>query len=165
MSQTVSPEVARRHEWVDAAPFRALLAQLVTQTELHWRIVALAAGIPRPLAHSLIYGRAGRPIGRIRAVDAQALLACRADQLRRLMGQPADLELLAWAAGQLCRRASTRQVAQLLGRSSAWLRRLTTQADVWATMREQLLALASCEAWGIDLEEAQCLNEPALLAA
>lgn len=70
--------------WVDAAPFRAHLVQLQAATGWPWRAIALAAGVPAPCARSLLLGRDGRRVRKIRACDAAALIALTPQRLADL---------------------------------------------------------------------------------
>lgn len=62
------------HYWVQAAPFRALLQHLSESNGLPWAVVAKRAKLPLPLAHSLLFGRGGKPLARIPPDLARQLL-------------------------------------------------------------------------------------------
>ena len=62
-------------DWVPAAPFRAWVCQLVSDTGQPWRVIARAARVPSTSVLSLLRGRDGRPTRQLRRRDAQALLA------------------------------------------------------------------------------------------
>lgn len=62
-------------DWVDATPFRAHVADLIHESRLPWRVVAMAAGVPAQVVRSLLFGRQGAPVRRLRGIDATSLLA------------------------------------------------------------------------------------------
>jgi len=61
--------------WVQAAPFRALVARFLDLTDLPWPLIARHAGVPPAVVHRLLYGRGGRTPGRIPIDCARRLLA------------------------------------------------------------------------------------------
>jgi hypothetical protein len=63
------------HYWVQAAPFRALVARLVDVTGLPLPVLARQARVPPAVVHGLLYGRAGRRPSRIPQECARRLLA------------------------------------------------------------------------------------------
>ncbi|MCB0910903.1 MAG: hypothetical protein KDB60_04715 [Propionibacteriaceae bacterium] len=70
--------------WVQAAPFRALVARLLDLTDLPWPLVARHAGVPPAVMHRLLHGRDGHARGRIPSDCARRLLAVDEAQLVRL---------------------------------------------------------------------------------
>ncbi len=70
--------------WVQAAPFRALVARLLDLTDLPWPLIARHAGVPPAVMHRLLYGREGHTPGRIPSDCARRLLAVDEAQLVRL---------------------------------------------------------------------------------
>lgn len=60
--------------WVDSDPFRAHVCALQAETGLPWRAIALAAGVSPRCVGSLLHGRQGRRVRRLRSVDAAALM-------------------------------------------------------------------------------------------
>jgi hypothetical protein len=70
--------------WVQAAPFRALVARFLDLTGLPWPLIARHAGVPPAVVHRLLYGRDGRAPGRIPSDCARRLLAVDETQLVRL---------------------------------------------------------------------------------
>ena len=61
--------------WVQAAPFRALLARLMDVTGLPWPVLADHGRLPPQLVHRLLYGRDGRRLSRIPRDCACRILA------------------------------------------------------------------------------------------
>jgi hypothetical protein len=61
--------------WVQAAPFRALLARLMDVTGLPWPVLARQGALPPVLVHRLLYGRDGRRVSRIPRECAWRILA------------------------------------------------------------------------------------------
>jgi predicted transcriptional regulator len=60
-------------DWVDAAPFRAHLRQLISEHGVAWRTVAVLAEVPPAVLAQLLRGRHGRPATRIHPLVAQRL--------------------------------------------------------------------------------------------
>ena len=58
-----------------AAPFRAHLWSIIGLTGVHWRIVALRAGVSPALVRHLLFGRNGRSVRRISPGSALRLSA------------------------------------------------------------------------------------------
>jgi hypothetical protein len=61
-------------EWVDAAPFRALLRHLIDQTGLPWYAIPAATHTPFRMVRSLLFGSNNQPVRRIRYLDAKNLM-------------------------------------------------------------------------------------------
>lgn len=101
-------------DWVDAAPFRAHVRQLITDCGLTWRVIAVLAEVPSAAVRHLLHGRDGRPVNRLHPLIAERLFcltrAVVADAARR--ARPAEetgrlLRALAdrgWSAEELSRR-------------------------------------------------------------
>jgi hypothetical protein len=68
--------------WVQAAPFRALLARLIDVTGLPWPELARHGRLPPRLVQRLLYGRDGRRLARIPCDCARRILALDEHQLR-----------------------------------------------------------------------------------
>lgn len=68
--------------WVAAAPFRAHLRNLQSETELPWRALAGHAGVPDRVVRSLLLGRGGRPVRRIAPHYARRLLRLHPGELQ-----------------------------------------------------------------------------------
>jgi len=110
-------DLDREASWVDAAPFRALLRQLIDDTGLSAPVLAAAIGLPGRTAWSLV--SAARPTRRIRWVDAKALLERDYAQLRaeaRTCGDASHLHDLLVAT---CPDLTPAQLARLL-RTDIW---------------------------------------------
>jgi predicted transcriptional regulator len=60
-------------DWVEAAPFRAHVRQLISAYGLAWRTVAVLAEIPPAVVAQLLRGRHGRPLTRIHPLVARRL--------------------------------------------------------------------------------------------
>lgn len=78
--------------WVAAAPFRAHLRHLMSETQLPWRALAGHAGVPDRVVRGLLLGRAGRPMRRIAPHYARRLLRLTPEQLQRSLQEliPSD---------------------------------------------------------------------------
>jgi hypothetical protein len=61
-------------QWVLAAPFRAHLETVATESKIPWQALALAAGVSTELARHLLFGRNGRPVGKITSQCGMRLL-------------------------------------------------------------------------------------------
>lgn len=140
--------------WVDAAPFRAWICQLVSDTGLPWRVIARAAGVHSITVRGLLQGRNGRPVRQLRQLDAERLLRIDHNMLGVLAGEPASCEslrILAWTLGlQGC---SPAQVADFIRLDVPSVRLLMTGGAVWCSRLQHLRAEAACEAWGVDPDE------------
>lgn len=161
MSSTISPP--RSHPspegrgdpsagvWVDATPFRAWVRQLVSDTSLPWRVIARAAGVPSGTVRTLLCGRDGRPLRKLRHVDASLLLRLDHNKLVALAGEPAraaSLRALAWSLG--LHGCSPADIASLVGCDIRTINTLMAGGDAWCSRLQHLRAEACCEAWGID---------------
>ena len=72
------------YDWVQAAPFRALLDRLIDITGLPWSALAHHGRLPPQLVHRLLFGRNGRRLARIPRDCAQRILALDEHRLRDL---------------------------------------------------------------------------------
>lgn len=72
--------------WVPAAPFHARFNELLSDSGLPWRVLALALELPAPLARRLAFGQPGRD--RVRVEDAQRLWEASPAALRSLAEEP-----------------------------------------------------------------------------
>lgn len=143
---------ADSYGWVEAAPFRAKFKDLIFQTGLAWRPLAIAIDLPSQVAKSLLFGRGGVPIGRIRWLDANRIMGVDAGQLKQLAQQPADLDELKLALVLLSAHVEPVALCTELNISEAQLRRLRS-GQGWATRLTQILAIAACESRGIELDD------------
>jgi hypothetical protein len=73
--------------WVQAAPFRALLARLMDVTGLAWPVLADHGRLPPRLVEHLLYGRDGRRLARIPRECACRILALDERRLLQLARQ------------------------------------------------------------------------------
>ena len=139
------------HDWVDAAPFRAWVRQLVSDTGLPWRAIAHAAGVTSATVHALLAGRNGHPVRRLRQMDGRLLLQLDHQRLAALAGEPAScdsLRALAWSLGlRGCRPA---EIAEFVGVDALSIRNLMAGGSIWCSRLQLLRAEAACEAWGVD---------------
>ncbi|MEL4504177.1 hypothetical protein AAEX63_03920 [Luteococcus sp. H138] len=78
----MSTTVQIKQQWVTSAPFRAHFQLILEQTGLPWRVLALAIGLPIPLARRLALAPPGRH--RIRVEDARRLIAVSPEDLAGL---------------------------------------------------------------------------------
>lgn len=156
MSQTViHPGVARTAStatgWVAAAPFRAWLRQLMSDTGLPWRVLARAAQVPPSVAKGLLVDER---LPQIRHHDAERLIKLAPATFEWLAREPARCEtmrLLAWTLG--LQGAAPVDIAKFIGTDIVSVRRLMAGAPVWCSKLMQLRAEAACQAWGADPDE------------
>lgn len=143
--------VITAHDWVDAAPFRAWVRQLVSDTGLPWRAIARAAGVTSATVHALLAGRNGHPVRRLRQMDGRLLLQLDHQRLTALAGEPAScdsLRALAWSLGlRGCRPV---EIAEFVGVDALSIRNLMAGGSIWCSRLQLLRAEAACEAWGVD---------------
>ena len=136
--------------WVDAAPFRAWLRQLLSDTGLPWRVLARAAQVQPGVVQRLLQA----PPRQIRRRDAQQLLRLDTATFGWLSREPAPCEtvrLLAWTLG--LRGAAPVEIAHFIGSDIASVRHLMAGAPIWCSRLMQLRAEAACQAWGADPDE------------
>jgi predicted transcriptional regulator len=101
-------------DWVEAAPFRAHVRQLITDCGLTWRIVAVLAEVPSAALRHLLHGRQGHVVTRVHPMVAERLFSLTAaniaDAARRLRPASETCTLLqrllqrGWTAEELSRR-------------------------------------------------------------
>ncbi len=84
-TQTPLTPVVSHTSWVAAAPFRAHATELLRDTGLSVRVLALALDVPAQMLQSLISGRSGRPVRTIRRVDALRIFNSSAQSIRGRM--------------------------------------------------------------------------------
>lgn len=151
-----------RTDWVLATPFRSHVRQLMSECNLPWRVIAMAAGVPSGVVRDLL-GHSGRPraMRRIRAQDAACLLTLTAAVLNRMRNTLMSGALARQAINTL-RSAGhdDAKIANWLHLTVRELRALTVEQ----TATTELLtchALAACEAWGLALESAEDLWDDA----
>lgn len=68
-------------DWVDAAPFRTHVRDLICETGLSWRLIAAHADIAPRAIRSLLHGRRGAPVHRIHVTTARALATTSAESI------------------------------------------------------------------------------------
>ncbi len=73
--------------WVQAAPFRALLARLMDVTGLAWPVLADHGRLPPRLVEHLLYGRDGHRLTRIPSECACRILALDERRLQQVARQ------------------------------------------------------------------------------
>lgn len=144
--------VLHAEAWVDAAPFRARLRDLVAESGLPWRVVGLALGVPAGVVRSLLFGREGRAIARIRSLDADRIMTGSVGQLRRLNQLPTDPTRLKLAVSLLSTELADQDLCDRLAISPDSLRQIRS-GRTWATQLTGLRAVALCDELGIDLDE------------
>ena len=75
---------AGQASWLDAAPFRAHVRHAVAEAGIPWPAFAIESGVPLPAVRSLLFGRGGRPVGRIEPRIAARLFSIGAAELAGL---------------------------------------------------------------------------------
>ncbi len=87
--------------WVAAGPFRAYARYLLATSNLPWRALAVAAGVPARVLESLLFGRAGKPRCRIPAGCGSALLNVTPDFLEAMRREPVQAQAATLAVRML----------------------------------------------------------------
>ncbi|MDR0837059.1 MAG: hypothetical protein LBM94_02400 [Propionibacteriaceae bacterium] len=119
------------HDWVQAAPFRAMAHRLVADSELNWQAVAIGTNIPLRTMRSLLGLSAGRPPRRIRRVDARRLMAVTAQTLKSVAGTHGDaiparlalLDLPFYPSPTVLARIASTDVGTAAGLLNGWIER------------------------------------------
>jgi hypothetical protein len=70
--------------WVPAAPFRAHVLHTIAEARVPWPAFAIAAGVPVPVIHTLLFGRNTRPLRRLAKGVAGKVLAVGVNDLTLL---------------------------------------------------------------------------------
>ncbi|HOC13250.1 MAG TPA: hypothetical protein PLL50_06000 [Propionicimonas sp.] len=84
----------QNYYWVQAAPFRALLEQMIEATGTPWPELAGRAHVPLRLTHALLFGQNGRQLPRVPYDFARRIIL-----LAEVMGQvPPGTAARAYAA-------------------------------------------------------------------
>ncbi|GAA1852671.1 hypothetical protein ACFFOM_16055 [Microlunatus capsulatus] len=131
--------VAGAAPWVEAGPFRAHLRHLMDVGGLSTTEVAVLAGVPPRMATSLLGGRAGRPVRRISAENARALIRVGAADVRSLRTrQVPATESRARLRRLLARHGGPAALAEELGVAASALAELARPGTAWCSA---LLAL------------------------
>lgn len=135
-----------RYDWVSAAPFRALVKQLMADHRLPWRVVAVASGVPSGVVRSLLAGSNRK----IRHRDAAALLRLES-RLVRLKNTPADSWVMTIGLSALSKRV--KNVSAVSGLDDFTIRNYLSRGHGLANRLQEAWLLAACEAHGIDPED------------
>ncbi len=138
----------RSTEWVDATPVRTHARGLIVESNLPWRAVAVLAGVPARVVHSLVFARQQRSPRPIRAVDAARLLLVsheRARDLHRASVPAASTHATVW--GVLSLGHSRPALAHWLETDTIGMQRLLSSSTCSA--RTALLATAAAQAAGL----------------
>ncbi len=130
--------------WVDARPFRAHLKDIVSQTGLPWRVVAIASRVPESTVKRLI--SSDRRPGKIRHCDAQTIISIDPEEL---IGR-AKLQVFAAYTKNLAdllldSGISLVRLAEFLGLSNQEITALLT-TNIWCRLETQWRAQAACSA-------------------
>lgn len=123
-------------EWVDAAPFRAHVRQLIATHGLTWRTIAVLAEVPAPALAGLMRGRCGssradlghqragfgpppgrhgRPVPRLHPMVAERLFHLTSEAIAAAADRPAHAGLTRSLLESLQRRGWT--LAEIIGRT------------------------------------------------
>lgn len=131
--------------WVTADPFARHLRDLVETTRLPWRVIAIHCGVSsRTLARLL--GR-GRPLRRIRAVDAARLILVQPGDLQQIHVRTVRSHSTRERARALLAHGHDRDsVAGYLGVDTGWLDALVSGEVRTCSDLVRLRCLAACEA-------------------
>jgi len=90
--------------WVRAAPFRAHLWSIVGLTGVHWRVIALRAGVSPSLVRHLLFGDHGRSVRRISPSNAARIGKLDIHDIARLDRRPVGATPTARRFERLCQR-------------------------------------------------------------
>lgn len=82
-------EGSEHGSWVDAAPFRAHVRQLIETCGITWRTVAMLAEVPSAAVARLLRGRRGRPVPRLHPLIAERLFHLTGDAVAEASLRPA----------------------------------------------------------------------------
>lgn len=141
-------ELDARTEWVGAREFSAHLRHLAGSTGVPWRALAMLAGVSSRTVGRLM-GR-GRPLRRIRAVDAERILLLGETSIDEAQRQCVDATSTLKRVQALLEAGHTLpDVAGYLNLSSAQLVQLITGPRRHCTMMTRMRANAACEAHGL----------------
>jgi predicted transcriptional regulator len=99
--------------WVEAAPFRAHVRQLITDCGLTWRIVAVLAEVPSAALRHLLHGRQGHVVTRLHPMVAERLFRLTADSVADAARRPRPVAETSTVLQRLLERGWT---AEELGR-------------------------------------------------
>lgn len=135
--------------WVHSAPFRAHLHRLLGETGLPWRVLAIAAGVPPRVVSSLLFGRRGAVLPRLRARDAAGLLLLTPEVLRVASRSPGHGEATRIRVKALRDRGhSLITIARWLGLGVAATAGVLAGTE-WCSEITALRAAAACSAQGL----------------
>ncbi|GAA2181869.1 hypothetical protein GCM10009785_18710 [Brooklawnia cerclae] len=137
--------------WVDARPFRALVCQLVSDTGLPWRVLALIAGVSPATVRALVASGTDQRLRRLGIADAWRLYRLDQQLIDGLRKEPApcdELRPLLWALG-LC-GCQPHDLARFVGADVPTVRSLMAGGSGWCSRLTLIRAIAACHAWGID---------------
>nr|WP_294694423.1 hypothetical protein [uncultured Friedmanniella sp.] len=129
--------------WVDAGPFRAHLRHLVDVGGFTATEIAVLAGVPPRMAISLLLGRAGRPVRRISAANARALLQLGATDVRALRTRQVPAEESRTRLRRLLRGQRLPDLAEELGVAVSSLQELVDGGSAWCSARLALKLLTT----------------------
>lgn len=141
-------ELDTRTEWVGAHEFGAHLRHLTCSTGVPWRALAMLAGVSSRTVGRLM-GR-GRPLRRIRAVDAERILLLCETTIETAQRQLVDpTSTLKRVHALLQAGHSLPDIAGYLSLSPPQLGQLITGPRRHCTMMTRMRAQAACEAHGL----------------
>lgn len=141
-------ELDTRTEWVCAHEFRAHLRHLGSATGAPWRVLGLLSGVSSRTVERLV-GH-GRPLRRIRAVDAERLLLLCETTVETAQRQAVDPSSTIKRVHALLEAGhSLLDIAGYLDLSPAQLGQLIAGPGRRCTMMTRMRAKAACEAYGL----------------
>lgn len=138
--------------WVEAGPFRALVCQLMSDTGQPWPVLALVAGVHPETVHALVTSSLDECPRWLRLVDAQRLYELDQRVVEDLHKAPVSDERLRpalWALGLSGHRPE--EIAHYIGTDVLTVRSLMAGHRGWCSRLVFIRAMATCQAWGIDL--------------
>lgn len=152
-------------EWVCAREFAVHVRHISSASGVPWRVLALLAGVSSRTVGRLV-GR-GRPMRRIRAVDAVRLLMLTPLAISAAEQQFVDpVSTVRRVRVLLMNGHSVNDVAAYLGVSTGGLARLITEPEPRCTAMMRVRARAACEAhhlWWADQPAELGADEPDVL--
>jgi hypothetical protein len=152
--------------WVEAAPFRAQLHQLLAETGLPWRALAGETGVPDRVVRSLLHGQEGRAVRRIAPHYARRLLRMNAEDLSGALRELTTAEPSHAAAHLLLgSNWSVPQIAAMAELTEAETEALLMGRVTCIPRRVQALLSAAVRAHQLDADRLDPFGDASTLAA
>ncbi len=136
--------------WVLAAPFRAHVSHLIGNAQVPWPVVAYQAGVPLGTLRTLLFGRHGRPRGKITHEVAQRLFDLRLSDLARLRVAQTRAEPTSERIRSLRDKGATwEQIGAFSGLTPADCQSLGNGTRPYCSVATEILVHTACEEFGL----------------